>query len=98
MTLEIFKQLIDKQKKQDKKIRAAYELKIDLLDFVDSYAGITALLITEIYGKEGYDWYRWFCFEMDYCKSGANAWGENKNPICYDIESLWQHLESLKNK
>jgi serine/threonine protein phosphatase PrpC len=24
------------------------------------------------------------------------AWDENKNPICYDIPSLWKHVEELR--
>jgi hypothetical protein len=27
---------------------------------------------------------------------GDQAWDENKNPICYDIPSLWKHVEELR--
>jgi hypothetical protein len=52
----------------------------------------------EIYGEEGVDWFSWFCYENDYGQGGLEAWDENKNPICYSFESLWEYLEKLRQK
>jgi hypothetical protein len=71
MTYENFLKIILTQQKLDRQITAAYELKIDLIDFVDDYNKIISILIQEIYDEEGYDWYSWFCYENDY---GQKDW------------------------
>jgi hypothetical protein len=63
------------QRKLEQQVHKAYELKIDLMDFVDEYHVITKTLLTEIYGEEGYDWYSWFCWENDY---GEKDWNKTK--------------------
>jgi hypothetical protein len=55
----------------DIQVDKAYELKIDLIDFVDGYHQIISTLIKEIYGDDGYEWYSWFCYESDY---GTRDW------------------------
>ena len=99
MTLETFEQIIEKQRELERRVSAALDLKIDLLDFVDEYSEISRLLLIEIYGKEGYYWYTWFCYEHDYGeKKSIGAWDKDKNPICYDIKSTWEFLEQLKKE
>jgi hypothetical protein len=52
------------------------------------------VLIKEIYGEKGLDWFSWFCYESEFGqKHGATD--ENDNPICYDWESLHLYLEQL---
>lgn len=82
--------------KQDRVLRDLYSQKVDLIEFVDPYHHFVSELIKEIYGEEGYDWWSWFCHENDYGQRGLEAFDENKNPICYGFESLWEYLE--KNK
>lgn len=77
MTYENFLKVILKQQLLDKQISAAYDLKIDLLDFVDEYHQIISILIKEIYGEDGYEWYSWFCHESDY---GTKDWSTT---TCY---------------
>lgn len=74
MTYENFLKVILAQKKMEEQVHKAYELKIDLIDFVDEYSVINKTLITEIYGKEGYDWYSWFCWENEY---GEKDWSKS---------------------
>jgi hypothetical protein len=102
MTYENFLKVILKQEVLDEQINLAYKLKIDLIEFVDRYNQIISTLITEIYGKDGYEWYSWFCYENDYgrkdwsTKDGEIQYGatdENGNPICHSFESLWEYLE-----
>ena len=76
MKYESFLKVIMTQRKMEQQVHKAYELKIDLLDFVDEYSVITNTLLTEIYGEEGYDMYSWFCWENDY---GEKDW--SKSPI-----------------
>ena len=63
MTYENFLKVIMSQRKMEQKVQKAYDIKIDLIDFVDEYSVMTQTLLTEIYTKEGYDWYSWFCWE-----------------------------------
>jgi signal peptidase I len=102
MTYENFLKIILKQQVLDEQIKEAYKLKIDLIEFVDRYNEIISILITEIYGKDGYEWYSWFCYDNDYgrkdwsSKDGKikySATDESGNPICYSFETLWEYLE-----
>jgi hypothetical protein len=65
-----------------------------LFDFLDPYHEIISTLIKEVYGEEGYDWWSWFCNDNDFGQKGLEAFDENKNPICYGFESLWEFLEN----
>ena len=96
MTYENFLKITLQLQKQDKIISNLHKNNVDLLEFVDPYHHITAVLIEEIYGKEGYDWFSWFCFENEYGTKGLEAWDADKKPICYSHESLWEYLETLK--
>lgn len=73
MKYENFLKVIMTQRKLEQQLHKAYELKIDLMDFVDEYNIITKTLLTEIYGEEGYDWYSWFCWENDYGEKDWNT-------------------------
>jgi hypothetical protein len=98
MTYENFLKVILQLQKQDRIIDNLYKNNVDLIEFVDPYYVIIQTLMKEIYGEEGVDWFSWFCYENDFGTKGLEAWDENKNPICYSHETLWQYLEELKNK
>ena len=98
MTYETFLKLTLELQKQERIVDDLYKNKIDLLEFIDPYHGLIHLLIKEIYGEEGVDWWSWFCYENDYGQKGLEAWDENKNRICYSLESLWEFLEELRLK
>ena len=98
MTLEKFTEIIDSLKKTSEDLNKLYKLNVDLVEFVEPYETIISRLIKEIYGDEGYDWFSWFCYDRDFGEKELGAWDENENPICYDIKSLWEYLESLRNK
>ena len=94
MTLENFEKLIALQKAYDKKISEAYSLGIDLIEFLDSYS-ILILLLKEIYNDRGVDWIEWYLYERT-DDGTPQAWDENKNPIAYDVPSLYMLLENYK--
>ena len=102
MTFERFSNIIQYLKAQQERVRALYENRIDVIDFTNDYELVITELLKEVYGEEGYDWFSWYCYETDFgekmSKEDPRAWDEDKNPICYDLESLWQHLESLINQ
>jgi len=98
MKLETLTRVIKILKKQSEVTNQLYKLNVDLLEFTDPYESVITILIKEIYGEEGYDWFSWFCYELDFgdkvSKDNPKAWDKDNNPICYDLESLWNHLES----
>jgi hypothetical protein len=97
MTYEKFQEMVNAMQAQDDVVSKLYKVKVDLIDFVDPYHQLIASLLTEIYGPEGCDWFAWFCYENDFGKGNCEAWDENQTPICYDLKSLWEYLETLKS-
>jgi hypothetical protein len=98
MTYETFLKITLELQRQERIVDDLYKSKIDLLEFIDPYHGLIHLLIKEIYGEEGVDWFSWFCYENDYGRGTLEAWDADKNPICYSLESLWEFLEELRLK
>lgn len=96
MKLEHFEELVNKLKFISDRHDVLYKNGIDLLDYDDSYQNIINILIKEVYGEGGCDWFGWFCYENDFGRKELGAWDDNKNPICQDIKSLWEFLESKK--
>jgi hypothetical protein len=93
MTYSEFSVIIETLQKQSDLVSDLYSKKIDLLEFSDPYDVIIRILFTEIYTAEGYDWFTWFCYENDFGTGRLDANDEN-GPICYDIKSLWEFLET----
>lgn len=98
MTYENFLKVITQLQEQDKILDNLYQNKFDLIEFVDPYHAIVTILIKEIYGEEGYDWFGWYCYENDFGNKGLVAWDADKNPICHSHETLWEYLEELKKE
>jgi len=97
MKLEVFERIITQIEKQHERSSAAYGLGIDLLDFEDEYCGIITHLLKAYYGEAGEDWISWYLYERDSLSGDKNqAWDKDKNPICYDIPSLWKHVEEIR--
>ena len=94
MTYENFLKLTLGLQKQDRVIDELFKHRVDLIDFVDPYHAIISVLLKEIYGEEGYDWFGWFCYENEFGQKGLEALDEKENRICYSHESLWEYLEA----
>jgi hypothetical protein len=98
MKLETLTKVIETLKNQSEVTNQLYKLNVDLVEFADPYESVITILIKEIYGEEGYDWFSWFCYENDFgrkmSKKNPRAWDKDEKPICYDIESLWNCLET----
>ena len=71
MTYESFLKVVLSLQKESRVLDQAYKLNIDLLDFVDPYHAIISVLIKEIYGEEGYDWFSWYCCDSEF---GQKDW------------------------
>ena len=97
MKYENFEKIVLELQKQEAILSDLYSKKVDLIEFVEPYNIIIDLLIAEIYGEEGYDWFIWFCVENDFGNGNLDATDEN-GKICYDIKSLWEYLEKNHSK
>lgn len=98
MTYENFLKVTLTLQKEDRVIKEISSNGVDLINFLDPYHKVISTLIKEVYGEEGYKWWSWFCYENDFGQGNLEAWDENKNPICYGFESLWEYLEKLNKK
>lgn len=96
MEFEIFLKIIENLKQINDNIQIAYKININLIDFTSKFYETTDLLIKEIYGVNGLLWWEWFIYENNFGEGGLEAYDENKNKICYDYKSLWEHLENIK--
>lgn len=95
MKLESFEYLIEKLANSSKKDNDFYKLGLDISNISDPYSQIITHLLRVYYGEEGEDWISWFLYErVD--DGESHAYDEEKNPICYDIESLWKHVEGIR--
>jgi hypothetical protein len=95
MKRESFEFLITSLISNSKNDHSFYELGLDISNITDPYHQIITHLLRVYYGETGEDWISWYLWER---KEGDEdqAWDENKNPICYDIPSLWKHIEELR--
>ena len=98
MTYQRFLKVLLSLQKEDRTIKKLYDNGVDLINFVDPYHTIISELIKQIYGEEGYDWFSWFAYENEFGQGGLEAYDENKKPICYSHESLWEYLDKNYKK
>lgn len=102
MQLSEFQNLLEKFKSFSDKIAELhdmgfdfYEGKYQLISDVDKIIDIT---FSSHYTEQGVDWINWFIFETDYGKRKLEAWDENKNLICQDLESLHEYITNNHKK
>ncbi len=96
MQLKEFQSLLEKFKSFSDKLSELHDLGFDfyegkyqLINDVDKIIDIT---LSSHYTEQGVDWINWFIYETDYGKKDMEATDENKNPICYDVESLHEYI------
>lgn len=85
-----FLEIVTRLKNHGEASNSAMKLKIDLLDFCDDLHHIISILIKEVYGEEGYDWFSWFCYESDY---GEKDW--SLSPL-YQLNKKGQFIKAKK--
>lgn len=95
MKLEVFKNILDNIRKQEEILDNAYKAGVDLINLMDNFHSVINTLLKVYYGEEGADWISWYLYDRDPNK-GPQAWDKDKNPICYDDESLWREVEQCR--
>ena len=101
MTFEEFKPIIDLMVANSKRVSAAYDLRIDLIEFDDDNQRLVSMLWRHILTEEGYEWLDWFLYEKDYTHDGIGrkelqAWDENGKEICKNLKGLHTYLTKQK--
>ena len=99
MNFEQFKKLIETLQKVNNKYKTLYDLGIDTMSYDEDYQRIIALLIGCVFSEEGEDWINWYLYErIGFDGKVLEAWDENDNPICYNIESLWETVKPYRKQ
>lgn len=68
MDIKTFEKIIVLLQEQQRRTDLASRINVDVIEFMDPLYQTIDLLIKEIYGEEGYDWFTWFCYDSDYGK------------------------------
>jgi len=82
--------------KEDRIVKKAYDIGVDMINFLDPYHRILSTLILEIYGEDAHGWWDWYCYENNFGQGGLSATDEDGNPICYSWGSLYEQMELCK--
>jgi hypothetical protein len=93
--LEKFKSFSDKASELHDMGFDFYEGKYQLVSYVDK---IIDIALSSHYTEHGVDWINWFIYETDYGNKKLEAWDENKNLICQDLESLHEYITKHHKK
>ena len=96
MKFEQFKEVVDTYQKKSDSVSTAYDIGIDVINYVDDYCRILTVLLNEIFTEESVGWFEWYCFENDFGKGDLEA-KTNGTPICRDVKELFD-LMALKIK
>lgn len=92
MNFETFNNLIKSLENIQIVNQKLYDLGFENSTYTNGYDTVITLLIKEIYGEKGYEWFSWFCYENNFGGGKLKAWDENLE-ICFDINSLWKYIE-----
>lgn len=96
MKLEVFKAIIRAIEVQGERGVEAAKLGIDLVEYEEGWMIALNLALNAYYGKTGGDWIGWYLYERTAGETPLQAFDEKNNPICYDVPSLWKHVEELR--
>jgi hypothetical protein len=95
-----FKEIIKNIELYYANLSSLHEVGIDLYEskfaISDHFDKILFGLLEEIYTTEGIDWISWFIFENDYGRSELEAFDENENLICQDIDGLYEYIQKYQ--
>lgn len=92
MNFAEFKQLIEGLQADHDRTKALYDLQVDMINY-DETKKVINLLSRAAFGPKGWEWIEWWCWENDFGAKKLEAFDKDKNLICYDLESLYEHLE-----
>lgn len=98
MKYEDFKYIIELYKKTSEEFSELHDIGIDFFEgkykLSESFYYLTFKTFELFYNDEGVDMISWFIFETEYGTKDLTATDKDGNRICYDIESLYNYIES----
>lgn len=91
MTKKTFKEIILNLQLTSKRSHELYKLGVDLMNVEEPYHKIIDQLMRECFNEEQIGWIDWFLYEREtYGGEILEAHDADGNPICYDVDSLWE--------
>lgn len=102
MQLKEFQNLINYHKKFFDKLSELHDIGFDFYEgkfqLVTDVDQMFDVIVSSLYNEEGLDWINWFIYENEYGSKKLEAWDENKNLICQDLESLYEYIQKHHKK
>jgi hypothetical protein len=100
MTFNEFKTATDHMVEHHKKVMAAYQLNIDLIDFNNTQNVLINALWNQILTEDGKEWFDWFMYEKGYIEDGKGkrdmkAYDGDKE-IVKNLKDLYKDLVTQK--
>jgi trans-2-enoyl-CoA reductase len=93
MTLEELQHLLTLMDADNKKIRAAYRLGIDLTEFTESAQEVVNTLLKHVLNEDQYETLSWWMYEKDFGRrEDLQMWDKDGNEVCRTVEELHQFL------
>jgi hypothetical protein len=85
--------------KQSMVIDRAYDLNIDLLEFIDPLYKANDILFKEAFGEEAAEMISWFMYEKQFgFREDLKAWDADKTEICKTVDQLYDYIKTLKKQ
>jgi hypothetical protein len=95
MEYKEFSEIIDRLKEYDSSVQKAHKVGVDLYDFADGLHRVISILIKDVYGEEGADWFSWFCYESEY---GEKDWNKGNLDTYETIDGKMVKVKKSKKK
>ena len=93
MTLTELQHLLNLMDADNKKIRDAYRLGIDLIEFTESAQEVVNTLLKHVFDEHQYETLSWWMYEKDFGRRDQlQMWDKDGNEVCRTVEELHQIL------
>ena len=93
MTLSELQHLLNLMDADNKKIRDAYRLGIDLIEFTESAQEVVNTLLKHVFDEHQYETLSWWMYEKDFGRrEDLQMWDKDGNEVCRTVEELHQFL------
>ena len=95
MTLPELQHLLNLMDADNKKIRAAYRLGIDLIEFTESAQEVVSTLLKHVFNGDQYETLSWWMYEKDFGRrEDLKMWDKDGKEVCRTVEELYKFLYS----
>ena len=93
MTLTELQHLLNLMDADNKKIRYAYRLGIDLTEFTESAQEVVTTLLKHVFDEHQYECITWWMYEKDFGRrEDLQMWDADGSEVCRTVEELHQFL------